>query len=347
MVSVLVYVAGMNDYLVNPCPVANYCPQASEPTLCPAGRMRPTVGAGQYIECMFCRPGYYCPNNTENVMGIPCRETYECPAGSALEADCRPGHYCTPITGLPPLCPGGYFCPNATGSNPYLCLYPYYCPPGSNQTWMCPLGYQALPHSQLRDSLSDSCLICPAGTYGNHTNRTVCETCPAGYYCPEGTGMGTSNPCPKGSYCPAGSGKALPCPTGRYGVREKAVSFEDCAQCPANTFQDVQGQSACNPCGSSAQAGVGQAVCSCMGKYRSFQTSDGACRCFSGYIYYDEADRNYTDTDSRQDCQPIVDTRCSAHHVRLAGSRECRDPITYDCSAACAGSTGILGEQGR
>jgi hypothetical protein len=67
-----------------------------------------------------CRAGYYCPNDTINVDGIPCEETFECPEGSALPAECRPGRYCPALTGIGIICPAGYYCPNATGSNPYM-----------------------------------------------------------------------------------------------------------------------------------------------------------------------------------------------------------------------------------
>ena len=50
----------------------------------------------------------------------------------------------------------------------------------------CPLGYKSVNHNELRDSVNVSCGICPAGTYGNHTERFDCATCLDGYYCPAG-----------------------------------------------------------------------------------------------------------------------------------------------------------------
>ena len=80
----------------------------------------------------------------------------------------------------------GYVCPAGTGSDLELCLYPDYCPLGSNMTLMCPLGYKAENHTGIRYLIDISCKICPAGYYGNHTERAYCEICPAGYYCPAG-----------------------------------------------------------------------------------------------------------------------------------------------------------------
>ena len=337
----------MADYTVNPCPVAHYCPEASEPYLCPAGQMRSNPGAGSTGDCPLCRAGYYCPNDTVNTEGIPCEETYACPSGSALPEECPGGRYCPPVTGDGIICPAGYYCPNATGTSPYECPFPTYCETGSNRTYLCPLGYMAIPHSDLRTSLGQSCSMCPAGTYGNHTERLVCEICPEGYYCPNGTGMGDSNPCPIGYYCPLGSGSPSPCPAGMYGKYAKSTAFSDCLQCPENTYNVAQGQRACRPCGSSATSGLGQSKCGCTGKYRSFQTSDGACVCLSGYMYYDEADRNQTDANSDKDCQPIVRERCTASMIRLASTGSCVDPSTYDCTAPCGGVSGTLGENGR
>lgn len=337
----------MGTYSVNPCPVGRYCPVASEPQLCPAGQMRPTPGAGAPADCPPCRAGYYCPNDTINTKGIPCQENFSCPAGSALPDDCPPGRYCPPVSGEGIICPAGYYCPSGTGSSPDECPYPTYCETGSNRTYICPLGYMALPHAGLRTSKSRSCRICPAGQYGNDTDRFLCEICPAGYYCPEGTGMGDSNECPPGYYCPLGTGTPIACPAGMYGKHKKATATSDCLECPINTYNDGAGASACKPCGSSSTATIGQSRCTCLGKFRSFQTSDGACRCLSGYMYYDEADRNQTDSNSDKDCQRIVRSRCGGNDIRLAGTGVCVNPATYDCTPVCKIGSGTLEADGR
>ena len=87
-------------------------------------------------------------------------------------------------------------------TNPYNIIFVYLIP-----------GYKADHPSGVRYSLAQSCSICPAGYYGNDTDRADCYICPAGYYCPEGTHHGTDNPCPIGAYCPEGSPWYLPCPT--------------------------------------------------------------------------------------------------------------------------------------
>lgn len=337
---------GISNYRVNPCPIGHYCEEASEPAFCPAGRMRPSPGAANYTDCPLCRAGFFCPNDTANTRGIPCQETFECPSGSALPFECRPGHYCGPVTGVSPICPAGYYCPNATGSAAYPCPWPYYCPEGSNMTLVCPLGYMARNVSGLRTMLNQSCSVCPAGTYGNHSQRAFCQICPAGFYCPEQTGNGNDNPCPKGHYCPRGSGDKKPCDKGYYGKFDRAEKAEDCKKCPLNTYNDQVGKDACFPCGSSSSAKEGAVLCQCKGLYRYFRPSDGWCICQGGYHYFDEADQQLVDSDGDTDCQRIVRDRCPSNYIRLSNTGLCKDPTTYDCSGPCYGSNGKLAESG-
>ncbi len=86
----------------------------------------------------------------------------------------------------------GYVCPLGTGVNYTLCEFPDYCPEGSNMTLICPLGHKAVYHEGIRYSVHISCSVCPAGTFGNDTERALCLTCPPGYYCPEGKELSLS-----------------------------------------------------------------------------------------------------------------------------------------------------------
>ena len=325
-------ISGMTNYTRYPCPAGYYCYKGENPHLCPAGRMRNTTGAGEPDDCPLCRAGYYCPNDTINMNGIPCDATYECPLGSALPTLCTPGYYCPAVTGDPPICPPGYYCPGATDL-PIECNFPDYCPEGSNMTLQCDLGYQAQAHAGIRYDVTQSCRICPAGTYGNSTDRSECKSCPAGYYCPEGTGHGDTYPCQKGYYCPVGSPEQTPCPKGFYGTRIIATSEDDCEPCPTNTFQNKVGKTRCRPCGGTSGSSSGSAVCTCNGRYRSFQKSGKRCVCLSGYHFFDKSDKKYTDADSSEDCQKIVYPRCSQHETRHAATGQCIDESNYDCSA--------------
>ena len=238
-------VPGLSGYATNPCPVAHFCAAASEPALCPGGRMRATVGAGSAEDCPLCSPGHYCPPDRLNVDGIACAATFECPGGSALPLDCRPSRYCPVQTGVGRLCLEGHYCENSTGSAPPVCPFPTYCPAASNRTLLCPLGYRASLHAQLRVSRVQSCRVCPPGFYGNHPERLYCEPCPAGYYCPSGASFPREFPCERGHYCPANSSAPTPCPAGMYSNVERSKVYDDCAKCPENTYNNERGQKAC------------------------------------------------------------------------------------------------------
>ena len=340
------FVAAMADYQTYPCPIGHYCDAGSEPQMCPAGRMRPMVGATSTDDCQLCRAGYHCPEDMPNTMGIPCEEHFQCPEGTAVPEPCQAGSYCPPITGDPPECWAGYFCPNATGSMPNLCNYTSYCPAGSNTTLMCPLGYQASTQSGLRTSVADSCIMCTEGYYGNDEERRYCLECPEGYFCPNGTGYYTPNICPIGFYCPKGTGAPIPCPPGKYGNAIGAASPNDCANCPVNTFNHVPGQVGCRPCGSSSMAEEGAEQCTCIGANRAYQSSDGSCPCKARYVFYHGAtDEQYSDKDGTEDCQPKQADRCDPGYVRLAATAQCVLKTDVDCTGACF-STGSMDESG-
>ena len=115
-----------------------------------------------------------------------------------------------------------------------------------------------------------------------------------------------------------------------------ATDYSQCAPCPEDTFNDLTGQVYCRPCGSSSYAPVGSALCSCIGDYRSFQPSYGACVCQSGYVYYDETDTQKEEGNSPENCQQVVDRRCSTSETRMAADRSCVTPGSVDCSLECA-----------
>ena len=62
----------------------------------------------------------------------------------------------------------------------------------------------------------------------------------------------------------------------------------------------------------------------------------------TGFVYYNTADQEDSSGNSNLDCQPIVDERCPLGQVRLASSRKCVDPVTYDCTPACGSAGGSL-----
>ena len=272
----------MESSFQDPCPPAYYCLTGSDPILCPVGTLRATPGAASTGDCNRCTGGFYCPGNgTENIEGQPCSPGFVCPEGSVFEQLCPGGTYCPGVSAVGIVCPAAHYCPDGT-ANPIWCMMPYYCPAGTEIPQLCPLGFKAIPHSMNRTSQDDSCLMCPGGTYGNHSERSYCAVCPAQYYCPPGTYDPIENPCPPGHYCPEGSSAPVPCDSGYYNMHEKSYLLADCVPCPSGAYNNKPGQPSCRPCGSSAKSDIGQTLCTCAGKFRSFQTSDGSCICNAG-----------------------------------------------------------------
>lgn len=79
---------GLTDYSNSSCPPGFWCSGSGPPIFCPAGTKRPLPGAASPSQCEPCTGGTFCPDPTAterpNVEGIPCRASYQCPAGRIL-----------------------------------------------------------------------------------------------------------------------------------------------------------------------------------------------------------------------------------------------------------------------
>jgi len=59
----------------------------------------------------------------------------------------------------------------------------------------------------------------------------------------------------------------------------------DCLICEAGTYNDLEGQAGCMPCGAYADSIEGSTTCECIGDQRVYSKVDGSCRCQTGYDY--------------------------------------------------------------
>ena len=109
-----------------------------------------------------------------------------------------------------------------------------------------------------------SCERCSAGTFQEAEGQQTCQTCPAGFYCPEGasaalpceggtfssqTGAHSNEDCtacPAGTFCFAGSTTPINCSKGTYAVSERS---QLCDACPEGTYQGAEGATECETCG--------------------------------------------------------------------------------------------------
>ncbi|XP_029700281.1 zonadhesin [Takifugu rubripes] len=341
---------GLKGYTESLCPPGFWCTGSGPPIHCPAGTKRLLPGAAKPSQCEPCAGGTFCPDpritGRPNVEGVPCRASYQCPVGAVSERLCRAGSYCGPQTSEPRVCPEGYICPEGShsfNSSKQLCPFPYYCPANSSFMVSCGGGSMPVNTSGVRGSKKSCCRVCEGGTYRPYLSHFLkCLPCPMGYFCPPGTERYNAYPCPLGHVCPLGSSQPVPCPPGFFGNLTHAGTNGDCHPCPAGTFNHLQAQEACLPCGSSSTSPAGSPSCTCIGKNRAFQHSDGSCLCRTGFIFYNELDFKSSTSDSVFDCQPEVYRRCDTGQIRLAASRECVSPSLYSCNVTCGPRGGTL-----
>lgn len=325
---------GMVDYFIYLCFFGFYCLFGQESILCLAGRMRDIVGVVDYIDCDFCRFGYYCFNDIINIQGIFCRVIYECFTGFFIEFDCRLGYYCLFVIGVSFICFFGYYCLNVIETF-ILCIYLFYCFEGSNMILVCDFGNQVLIYVGIRYDKGLFCRICFFGYYGNFIIRVICEFCLVGFYCLMGIGYGNINFCLIGIYCSIGFDYFTNCFAGYRGEKFRAESYYDCYGCLVGTYSDIEVVIYCKFCGSFFYFIGNSFICICIGKYRFFQKLVGLCVCLTGYIYYDETDIQKIEENSDEDCQQIVDIRCTEYEVRFVFTRQCVFKESVDCYVGC------------
>ena len=309
----------IHDQTLFPCKVGFYCLKNTDsanviqPIQCPAGQYRNTVGAAKPEDCPICPPGYYCPIGT--VQPIPCEASYYCPEGSKNMTECEEGNWCPAVASVMTICPAAYYC-KALAGIPTKCANGYYCPIQSIEPTRCPSGTMGTNIWQNVNE-SVSCRVCEPGFYSDNSDPedVECKLCMPGYVC-----IGSTNtqfptdsktqggyPCPVGGYCPIGSYEPIPCPVGTYNGITTQESVSSCLDCDSESFQNLQGQSSCQSCGSTSRAAPSGETCICRGIHRTFQMSDKTCICEPFY----EAVKSEDDGDSLKDCQPLIFDRCT------------------------------------
>ena len=176
---------------INPaiCLKGFYCPKGSDqPTPCPAGTYLSATGFYEVAHCIPCEPGFACELYGLELPITPCAAGYYCSGGS------NDTHPVGQVFG--DLCPPGYYCPEGTAD--------YQLNPCNNGTYSNTTGLQA----------EKDCIPCDPGLVcagaGLMEPNGVCH---AGYFCrgsaytdkPADAGT-TGDPCPAGFYCPTGTG---------------------------------------------------------------------------------------------------------------------------------------------
>lgn len=132
-------------------------------------------------------------------------------------------------------CSGGFFCPpGSTSARQQPCGGSnFYCLPGSAAPLTVNDGfYTTIPQVSIAQEQQHPCepgyfctfgirRPCPAGTFGN-TPRLATAAC--------------SRSCPAGFYCPEGTDEPLPCPPGTFGA-DKGITTAACSGlCPLGRY---------------------------------------------------------------------------------------------------------------
>jgi len=328
------------------CPISHYCPDSSLPPVpCPNGTYADVTGFAKITDCLLCPEGFYCLVGTATP--TICDEGNMCPPGSNSQRDCPAGFYCaytkygTRTYAKAVQCPGGFYCP-VKSIVPVKCENGFYCPPGSPAAIPCPSGTMG-SNNYFNDDIKTGCTTCPPGSYSlrSDDSPSVCIPCPAGYVCVYNTSSATPRDpdkdggyeCPKGFYCPEGSYEPTPCPQGYFNKDMRSKNITDCHPCEEDSYNDLEGQGGCKPCGPTSTAKMSALTCTCEGKNRVFQKADGKCVCKQYFISVMENDEE----DSSYDCRPLLHERCSAGYLRDSFGK-C---VPQDsCESECKGGKG-------
>ncbi|GMH73236.1 hypothetical protein TL16_g06129 [Triparma laevis f. inornata] len=208
------------------CDIGGYCNPSKYYTYCPSGTYgNVTGGTSQDNACAPCEQGFYCEGN-----GNTKNSRVNCPAGS----------YCPQVNRLALLAARNDTRSVYTNSPPpQFSSTPTNCPPGTYSD------------AVIAANIS-TCVDAPPGRYtlGGSTALTLTD-CPAGYYCPQRTGVYANFPCPEGTYssttgiytseqclnctlgnyCPLASIATAPCAIGKYNKFEGGTSSTVCQLC--------------------------------------------------------------------------------------------------------------------
>lgn len=236
---------GMSIYKGKHCSAGYVCPAGSSVATsvsCPEGTWSDRLGLANIEECDKCPAGYQCAAaaTSTNSLITDCPVNSYCPAGTELNATplCPAGTFTGGHTNAKRLidclpCTPGNYC--LEGGSPITCVAGHYCPEGTrfSTQYACPAGYVNLGtgatavtdclHCGIGKYCPNSAEIavhgtyCAAGTYNNaSTSATICEICPAGYYCvvtADTAGLVNANPepCAPGTYSARGATNQYEC----------------------------------------------------------------------------------------------------------------------------------------
>lgn len=241
-----------------PCPLGHFCPYGSAyPKKCPSGTYQDEVGQP---DCKDCDPHYYCPWAGLESPYATCDPGYYCILGSVNKQPydfasgriCAKGKYCiggaeyscplgtySPVEGLSQCytCPPGFYCNVADGTEePLECPNGHYCPRGTGEPNMCPIGTYTQAYMEGLESIKQ-CANCTTGYYCDDGTFDRSKKCAAGFYCHSGATAKDEQgrECPTGFYCLEGTKLPTACPDGLYSLPGAKTEL-NCTDCRAGYY---------------------------------------------------------------------------------------------------------------
>lgn len=160
--------------------------------------------------------GYYCDGRATNKTQNPCPAGYICPTGSPAPIPCGPGFYQNETRQFTcKTCPAGFYCNDTYGPVVnyalYECIPGHYCPKRTRYAseFKCPPGTF---NNRSGSTNVNDCVQCTGGNaceeWGLVRPNRLCSP---GYFCREGALKTTpdlgdkANSCPAGYYCLEGT----------------------------------------------------------------------------------------------------------------------------------------------
>ena len=230
---------------------------SSSQTPCALGTYQPSTGQSS---CIDADPGYFVPISGSTNQTACSYGNYQPSSGQSSCIDASPGNYVNTNASIVqnPCIPGTY----QPSSGQSSCLDSdagyYVATSGSVNQTPCDVGtFQELTGQvscvdasagyYVNTTASTTQMACPLGSYQPLTGQTSCLLATPGHYVPL-NGSSTQTPCLAGTYNPLNGsfsqGDCIQASTGNHVPNEGSASQIECL---AGYFQNITGQSSCNP----------------------------------------------------------------------------------------------------
>lgn len=206
---------------------------------CPPGRYCETPGL--FLPTGDCFAGYYCIGGSQNATQFASPPGFFSLTGATAPTPCPLEQFnLHPTQDQCVDCPAGFYCGSSATVQPLVCPTGSYCPKSSALPLKCSLGTFSSAEGLVAEN---QCEACPAGYFCDSYGLSApSDKCFEGFVCTHSSPV--ANPvgqpfgfiCPAGQYCPEGSGAGVQCPNGTFRASVGGTSGSSCAPCPGGLY---------------------------------------------------------------------------------------------------------------